>query len=109
MSQLYVVVYDFRANRLRNKCVTFCLDAGLKRVQLSVFCGQLSDRGKRRLEQRLALLLKEEENVVGCVSIFPLMKSAVDQLFCFHNPSQRSTLYHPAEALRDLEGDEFVI
>ena len=109
MSDLYIVVYDFTSRKLRDPCVKICLDAGLNRVQLSVFCGRLPGGRRKRLEARLLALVEEGQSKVGCVSILPLMSSAAEQLFCIHNPSERSRVCHPKEALREKGVRDFTI
>ena len=49
MSQLYLISYDLSCDKLRKKCSDLCLNAGLKRVQLSVFCGALSYAGSVKM------------------------------------------------------------
>ena len=109
MSDLYIVVYDFASRTLRERCMTICLDAGLSRVQLSVFCGRLPGGRRKRLENRLLELMEYEKDKVGSISVLPLMSSAADQLFCIHNPSGRSRVCHPVEALREKKVRDFTI
>ena len=109
MSQLYLISYDLSCDKLRKKCSDLCLNAGLKRVQLSVFCGALSYAKKGRLSKELTLLIDGKSESVGCVSIFPLPSNVCERLFCIHVPPPKRDVCHPVEALRDKTVDDFIL
>ena len=66
------VIYDIEKNRARNRVARACLGAGLYRVQLSVFLG---DMNANRIDE-LALKIKELINQKNdSVYIFPMCKN----------------------------------
>ena len=94
---------------MRKKCADACLNVGLKRIQLSVFCGRLPGQRYSRLVDLLTQLVEDSKANVGSVSVLPLMSTAVETLFCIHNPSKRRKVCHPVEALREKTVRDFII
>ncbi|MBK6929458.1 MAG: CRISPR-associated endonuclease Cas2 [Saprospirales bacterium] len=70
------VMYDIEKDRARNRVAKICKQAGLYRVQYSVFLGTLDAHEKDTLELRL----KDEINeALDKVYIFPMSKSELQQ------------------------------
>ncbi|MBK8562491.1 MAG: CRISPR-associated endonuclease Cas2 [Saprospiraceae bacterium] len=71
------VIYDIESDKARTKVAKFCKQAGLYRVQLSVFLGTLSRNDK----DALALKIEQEINVDrDKVYIFPMSKEEMQQV-----------------------------
>lgn len=66
------VIYDIKADDARGKVAKYCKQAGLYRVQYSVFLGTIDDNQKDTLQLRLQGLIDEETD---SVYIFPMSKS----------------------------------
>jgi len=66
------VLYDIEKDKVRNKVAKLCKQAGLYRVQFSVFLGTLDQNGKDTLQLQIEELID-----VGAdsVYIFPMSKS----------------------------------
>ncbi|MGF1533847.1 MAG: CRISPR-associated endonuclease Cas2 [Bernardetiaceae bacterium] len=65
------VLYDIRSDKARNKVAKHCLQAGLYRVQYSVFLGSLNPHQKDTLELQIEALIDPD---VDKVYIFPMSK-----------------------------------
>lgn len=65
------VLYDITEDKARNKVAKSCKQAGLYRVQYSVFLGTLTPDQKDELEVKIQDLMDEEED---SVYIFPMNK-----------------------------------
>ena len=70
------VLYDIKKNRSRIKVAKLCKQAGLYRVQKSVFLGTLENNGKDSLELATTDLICEETD---SVYIFPMSKNELQQ------------------------------
>jgi CRISPR-associated protein Cas2 len=66
------VLYDIQKDRSRTKVAKLCKQAGLYRVQKSVFLGTLTPHEKDTLELQIEELIDEE---VDSVYIFPMSKN----------------------------------
>jgi len=66
------VLYDIQKDRPRTKVAKLCKQAGLYRVQKSVFLGTLTANEKDTLELQIEELIDEE---VDSVYIFPMSKN----------------------------------
>lgn len=66
------VLYDIKNDKVRSKVAKLCKQAGLYRVQYSVFLGTLDANGKDVLELQIAGLIDEEKD---SVYIFPMSKA----------------------------------
>jgi len=70
------VIYDIKKDKVRNKIAKFCKQAGLYRVQKSVFLGTLEDNEKDTLELQIVELIDPEND---SVYIFPMSKNELRQ------------------------------
>lgn len=71
------VIYDIENDKARTKVAKYCKQAGLYRVQLSVFLGTISRNDK----DALALKIEQEINVdKDKVYIFPMSKEELHQV-----------------------------
>jgi len=70
------VIYDIKKDKPRNKIAKLCLQAGLYRVQKSVFLGTLEDNDKDTLELQLDEWLDPETD---SIYIFPMSKNELRQ------------------------------
>jgi CRISPR-associated protein Cas2 len=71
------VIYDIESDKARTRVAKYCKQAGLYRVQLSVFLGSLSRNDK----DVLALKIEQEINVdKDKVYIFPMSKEEMQQV-----------------------------
>ena len=66
------VLYDIENDKVRTKVAKRCKQAGLYRVQFSVFLGTLDTNGKDTLELQIKDLIDEEKD---SVYIFPMSKA----------------------------------
>ncbi len=65
------VLYDIVVNRTRDKAAKACLQAGLYRVQKSVFLGTLAENQRDELGLRLDALIDDQRD---SVYIFPMCR-----------------------------------
>jgi len=65
------VLYDIENNRARSRVAKYCKQAGLYRVQLSVFLGKVDANAKDELELKIAAEINIEKDKVY---IFPMSK-----------------------------------
>jgi len=70
------VLYDIKKNKPRGKVAKLCKQAGLYRVQKSVFLGSLDDNEKDTLELSVGEMIEEETD---SVYIFPMSKNELRQ------------------------------
>ncbi len=56
--------YDIRKNRIRSRVARYCKQAGLRRVQKSVFVGKINKSPLKRLQQDIANLIHPKTDVV---------------------------------------------
>jgi len=70
------VVYDIEKDKIRNRVAKICKQAGLYRVQYSVFLGTLEASEKDTLELQVTELINLEKD---SVYIFPMSKSELQQ------------------------------
>ncbi len=66
------VLYDIEDDKVRTKVAKICKQAGLYRVQFSVFLGMLDANAKDALELQIADMIDEEKD---SVYIFPMSKN----------------------------------
>lgn len=66
------VMYDIEIDKSRSKVAKLCKQAGLYRVQFSVFLGTIDDNQKDTLQLQIQDLIDEETD---SVYIFPMSKS----------------------------------
>ncbi len=65
------VLYDIKQDKLRSRVAKYCKQAGLYRVQYSVFLGTLNAHGKDTLELKIQ---QEMDEVTDSVYMFPMSK-----------------------------------
>lgn len=70
------VLYDIKKDRSRTKIAKLCKQAGLYRVQFSVFLGSLDANQKDTLRLQIESYIDDE---VDSVYIFPMNKSELQQ------------------------------
>ncbi len=70
------VVYDIEKDKTRSQVAKICKQAGLYRVQYSVFLGTLEPDQKDTLELQVSELINHEKD---SVYIFPMSKSELQQ------------------------------
>lgn len=70
------VLYDIEDDRIRTKVAKYCKQAGLYRVQFSVFVGTLEINQKDTLQLQIEDLIDEETD---SVYIFPMSKNELQQ------------------------------
>lgn len=66
------VMYDIKKDKVRTKVAKFCKQAGLYRVQYSVFLGSLEKNEKDSLELQITDIINED---IDSVYIFPMSKN----------------------------------
>lgn len=65
------VIYDISSNKIRNKIIRICKDAGLYRVQKSVFLGDISENKFDEIQ----LIFNDLVNLdIDSVYVFPMSK-----------------------------------
>lgn len=70
------VLYDIEKDKPRGKVAKICKQAGLYRVQKSVFLGSTDENGKDTLQLRIEELIDPEND---SVYIFPMNKNELKQ------------------------------
>ena len=70
------VIYDIKKDKARNKIAKFCKQAGLYRVQKSVFLGTLEENDKDTLELQFDEWLDPDTD---SIYIFPMSKNELRQ------------------------------
>ncbi len=65
------ILYDIEKDKARNKIAKLCKQAGLYRVQFSVFLGTINDNQKDTLQLQIQELINPENDKVY---IFPMSK-----------------------------------
>jgi CRISPR-associated protein Cas2 len=70
------ILYDIEKDKPRNKIAKVCLQAGLYRVQKSVFLGTIDENRKDILQLQIEELINEETD---SVYIFPMSKGELKQ------------------------------
>lgn len=69
------VMYDVQNDRVRTKIAKLCKQAGLYRVQYSVFLGSISSNEKDTLELQFEEMIDEEND---SIYIFPMSKNELN-------------------------------
>ena len=70
--QLLWVIYDIQKNKIRTKVAKTTLEAGLYRVQKSVFLGSINKTRLDELKMRIADVIDEEKD---SIYIFPMCEA----------------------------------
>ncbi|EZQ01512.1 CRISPR-associated protein Cas2 [Candidatus Acidianus copahuensis] len=80
---IYVVVYDITDNLVRGRVADFLRSKGLKRIQYSVFSGELSSSQLKDVESGLWMITRRKKKLdLGerlSILIFPLTNNQFDQ------------------------------
>ena len=63
------VIYDIVKDRIRKKIADVCLDYGLKRIQYSVFLGDINTTRQRALGDKLTEQLGKAEGKIEILSV----------------------------------------
>ena len=69
-------MYDIKDDKVRTKVAKYCKQAGLYRVQYSVFLGRIDDNDKDTLQLQIEELIDEK---VDSVYMFPMNKTELKQ------------------------------
>ncbi len=67
-----IVSYDCKSNKLRKKIIDACFDAGLDRIQYSVFSGSMKSPNYNELANRLKLLINHKEPMSIFIQKIPI-------------------------------------
>lgn len=70
------VLYDITDNKARSRIAKYCKQAGLYRVQKSVFLGELNEHEKDELELKVEDELNQETD---SLYLFPMSKNELKQ------------------------------
>ena len=70
------VLYDIKEDRSRTKVAKYCKQAGMYRVQYSVFLGTIDENDRDTLQMQIEDLINEDTD---SVYIFPMNKSELSQ------------------------------
>lgn len=70
------VMYDIENDKARTKVAKLCKQAGLYRVQYSVFLGTINKNQKDTLQLKIEELIEEEKD---SVYIFPMSKNELQE------------------------------
>jgi len=69
-------MYDIKDDKVRTKIAKYCKQAGLYRVQYSVFLGRIDDNDKDTLQLQIEELIDEK---IDSVYMFPMNKTELKQ------------------------------
>jgi CRISPR-associated protein Cas2 len=70
------VMYDIKNDKVRTRVAKYCKQAGLYRVQFSVFLGTLERHEKDTLELQIEEIMDQDKD---SVYIFPMSKNELQQ------------------------------
>lgn len=70
------VLYDIKKDKIRNRVAKQCKQAGLYRVQYSVFIGSIEDNDRDTLQLQIEGLIEPDDD---SVYIFPMNKAELQQ------------------------------
>ena len=90
------VLYDIENDRARTKVAKCCKQAGLYRVQYSVFLGTLNAHQKDTLELQLQELMDEEKDKIY---IFPMSKNELQDSVLLGQAFDKKMLTNEVRAL----------
>lgn len=75
---VYFAVYDIIDNNTRESLIQILKDAGLVRIQKSVFCGKLNSQQKKDLLDKIKIIINEEDSLyllMNCSACFDKMET----------------------------------
>jgi CRISPR-associated protein Cas2 len=87
----YCIAYDIRCNRLRRRVVKWCKQAGLRRMQRSVFAGRVPAPLLRELKTQVTAELPDHDRFC----IIPLDKNAVNNIVLLGDDEVQTLLEQP--------------
>lgn len=90
------VMYDIEKDKARNKIAKYCKQAGLYRVQYSVFLGTLTTNEKDTLELKLETEINPDQDKVY---IFPMSKDELKQTVLLGQAFDRKLVSDKVKAL----------
>ena len=90
------VMYDIPKNKTRNKIAKACQEAGIYRVQYSVFLGDLDKAQRRELKTTIEDLIDEEDD---SVYIFPMSEDDFNQCVLLGQAFDRELITDEIKAL----------
>jgi CRISPR-associated protein Cas2 len=90
------VLYDIEKDKARTKIAKLCKQAGLYRVQYSVFLGKISESEKDALELDIQDLMNEEKD---SVYIFPMSKNELNDTALLGQAFDKKFVTDDVEAL----------
>ncbi|MEQ8702794.1 MAG: CRISPR-associated endonuclease Cas2 [Phaeodactylibacter sp.] len=90
------VMYDIEQDRARTRVAKYCKQAGLYRVQYSVFLGTLNANEKDTLELQIEKEIDPEKDKVY---IFPMSQSALQQTICLGQALDKKLVTDEVRAL----------
>ena len=74
---MYYATYDITENVTRESIIQILKDAGLVRIQKSVFCGELSNQQKKDLTENIRKIVEQERDsfylITSCNQCFGKM------------------------------------
>lgn len=89
-------LYDIKSDKARNRVAKACKQAGLYRVQYSVFLGSLNSSAKDALELQIQELIDEETD---SVYIFPMSKDELQATSLLGQAFDKKLVSDEVEAL----------
>ncbi len=90
------VLYDIEEDKARNKVAKICKQAGLYRVQYSVFLGTLNENEKDTLQLQISELIDEEKDKVY---IFPMSKNELRECILLGQAFDKNLVTDQVKAL----------
>ena len=83
---MYLICYDIAKNPLRTKMAKVIIDAGLDRINKSVYLGSIADRSLTLLENQLVQLMQHKADPTDSLIFLPLTKVEVRNMRIYgHN------------------------
>ena len=90
------VLYDIKNNKARNNVAKYCKQAGLYRVQYSVFLGSVTENDKDSLELQIE---DEIDKEVDKVYIFPMNKTELKRTILMGQAFDKKLISDEVKAL----------
>ena len=107
-TRLILASYDTGDRSLRRLFSEVCKDFGLRRVQLSVFGGRLTDTQFKSFKVRLKFLVNSKRSV-GRLLVIPVGHSALSEGLMIHKEDPRVSIADPAEVWREKKIEDWVL
>ena len=90
------VMYDIEQDRARNRVAKYCKQAGLYRVQYSVFLGTLNANEKDSLELQIEQEINPDQDKVY---LFPMSQPELQQTVCLGQALDKKLVTDEVRAL----------